>query len=1430
MVQTNLIVDPITGEILEYDKLFLGIRSVVTPEQLENYDYYPISGVVKSLDGSLIDMTKIYQAFGAARFSSSHNHDDVYSKLDHNHDENYSAIDHHHNEIYCLVEHKHDDVYSKLEHTHDENYSPLEHKHDESYSPLEHKHDDVYSLLEHNHNGEYIKRDEHTPNRIIITNENGSIIVKDSLNASQLDHLKNVSGDIQSQLNSKSFVGHEHEEYLTLEKLKDVNFSGVAEDIVYNPENSNLESTNVRDAIDEVDDKIEQYIDKLVEDKKELKEDIANTNESIGNLGERVQNLSESLSNKADKNHTHDASEHIHTDLIEAISNNSENISNIREYVDNMKETVTEFPDNYATKSHTHQDLQSQIDAINTDITDHRHTYLEEAIAQTNENVGNNAERIQSHSESITSIRETLQNKADKDHTHDASDHVHQDILDRIDGFNEDFAEVNERISGVNERITDEVENSERKFAPKEHTHTEYAPVEHTHDFRYEHNHDGIYAPAFHLHNNYADVEHYHNDIYASKEHTHTGEFAPTVHTHGDLANKEHTHNEFSTFELITNKNKSYGYAGLDGNGKIPLSIFPDVAKSSNIIGTKEQRETIEEAELGTIFRETDTGDSYIYDGSSWVILADSDWANVSLNWSNIEGVPTEFTPASHTHTMEEITDLDVSNHTHEIEDVDGLTELIEEIVSNSGSNTNKEYPLLDTETEDMVADKTYYYSDIRRYNGLSDSDSRTAINYALAATGTVFIPKDFTAIISGGFSLQEGNKIIGEDKETSKILTTNYNSDYVVRINSSDVSIKNVTIGLSTTTSNMIASVIQVYYAVNNTLIEDVNVLYGWRGITFNNNHTNTKIKNVSITINREVPSQNSYGIYTAYYSFEGLEIDNVNISNAYYGLYLYYTKEATNNISVKNSSFYNSVVGSTISISSLMPFVIENCTFKKSSNYHLSLGSSNFVIRNCHFENDTKTSAITLGTITEGYITDCTFYNCSTSINANSVSTGKKLLLGKNNFIECDNEVSDESKVVQIFKMASETSNEVNYYPVLEVEGTTVVSEKFPYGHMLRYYSGTGEITTAVRNSYTAFGYCYIPNGTWTCGSIGGYLKTLIGESKEKTVIVGLTGSLVDDITVENITFYSGRDDSQQSNLFSGACRSNITFRNVDFINITNPIYSYTSNGSSSAWMKNLTVDNCAFISRRSSPTGIAISTKEFLGETYITNCRFENIVRPININNCYATAGTDPTNIYFVNNTLNGCTTGFIQTSAIGDSTRVGLTNIIVEKCRFLNSKTDDIVLPSSYANNVVELKIADCLFNSPDVSTAINLTNVAQNVFLQNNKFYNYDLAIKNVSSVKTTEVGNIFIGCTQEFFDETTIIKVGEHNHDSQYSSVSHTHLTTDVFFEDGTTLQDKIDEGSLGGSSSSGDCNVIISTEAPTNLPIGGIWIDISNL
>ena len=254
-----------------------------------------------------------------------------------------------------------------------------------------------------------------------------------------------------------------------------------------------------------------------------------------------------------------------------------------------------------------------------------------------------------------------INDKADKDHTHDGSDHVHQDILDEINTFNEDITNINTRISDETTRVNNKFDSVESNMEAN------YAKVDHTHDFSYEHNHDGVYAPVYHLHSNYADVEHYHNELYSPIDHNHTGEFAPAVHTHSDLANKEHTHKEFSDFVLASEKNVAYGIATLDEHCKISVSQLPDTSKATNIIGTEEERLALTNVEVGTIFRETNTGDSYIYDGNAWVILADADWANIKLQWSNIEGIPTEFNPIKHTHTMEEVVGLEdnLNNRTY---------------------------------------------------------------------------------------------------------------------------------------------------------------------------------------------------------------------------------------------------------------------------------------------------------------------------------------------------------------------------------------------------------------------------------------------------------------------------------------------------------------------------------------------------------------------------------------------------------------------------------------------------------------------------------------------------------------------------------------------------------------------------------------------
>jgi len=118
------------------------------------------------------------------------------------------------------------------------------------------------------------------------------------------------------------------------------------------------------------------------------------------------------------------------------------------------------------------------------------------------------------------------------------------------------------------------------------------------------------------------------------------------------------------TPEDSANKGEVNGYAGLDANAKVPLSQLPDIAKSATTVLLSTDSKPTTPLEGDRVF-ETDTGDSYIYDGSSWVIMADADWENVSLDWSNITGGPSS-TPAqidsavtdSHTHSNKATLDL----------------------------------------------------------------------------------------------------------------------------------------------------------------------------------------------------------------------------------------------------------------------------------------------------------------------------------------------------------------------------------------------------------------------------------------------------------------------------------------------------------------------------------------------------------------------------------------------------------------------------------------------------------------------------------------------------------------------------------------------------------------------------------------------------
>lgn len=76
-------------------------------------------------------------------------------------------------------------------------------------------------------------------------------------------------------------------------------------------------------------------------------------------------------------------------------------------------------------------------------------------------------------------------------------------------------------------------------------------------------------------------------------------------------------------------------------NGKIPLTQLPDLAKQQTfVVADSVERDAITGMYNGDRCYEVSTGDSYIYDGASWRVLAKADWENINIDWSNIINVP----------------------------------------------------------------------------------------------------------------------------------------------------------------------------------------------------------------------------------------------------------------------------------------------------------------------------------------------------------------------------------------------------------------------------------------------------------------------------------------------------------------------------------------------------------------------------------------------------------------------------------------------------------------------------------------------------------------------------------------------------------------------------------------------------------------------
>lgn len=106
---------------------------------------------------------------------------------------------------------------------------------------------------------------------------------------------------------------------------------------------------------------------------------------------------------------------------------------------------------------------------------------------------------------------------------------------------------------------------------------------------------------------------------------------------------------------------------------QLDAAINTAIASAMTYKGTKETVEELpaEDNKVGDVWHVTADGAEYAWDGTKWEVLGTT--MDVSMSWEDIIGKPTEFTPAAHTHVVDDITDLDLSkyvNYTFDAEHV----------------------------------------------------------------------------------------------------------------------------------------------------------------------------------------------------------------------------------------------------------------------------------------------------------------------------------------------------------------------------------------------------------------------------------------------------------------------------------------------------------------------------------------------------------------------------------------------------------------------------------------------------------------------------------------------------------------------------------------------------------------------------------------
>ena len=167
-----------------------------------------------------------------------------------------------------------------------------------------------------------------------------------------------------------------------------------------------------------------------------------------------------------------------------------------------------------------------------------------------------------------------------------------------------------------------------------------------------------------------SDGETFNFSVYHGRDGSGSGDMIKSANL-SDLADKNVARSNLSVYsksevdtklwvkQNTSEKNQANWYAGLDANKKLDPSVIPVIATTETVVvANKTARLALTTAQVqrGDYAIQTDSGEKFILSGNNpqqeghRTLVADT-----TPDWSQIDNKPSAFTPATHTHTKEQV-------------------------------------------------------------------------------------------------------------------------------------------------------------------------------------------------------------------------------------------------------------------------------------------------------------------------------------------------------------------------------------------------------------------------------------------------------------------------------------------------------------------------------------------------------------------------------------------------------------------------------------------------------------------------------------------------------------------------------------------------------------------------------------------------------